>query len=542
MMGDKDLIGWIQAKNEELTAKAQVEDVLGAVISELRSEPQYSSVDYETITQMVRQVDLSSYDSRRMDRARDQVKEQNLPASLIPDIEYKLKEYRSLKGLFGQQGFIDMLAQQLYEQHYNARAALVRAVLNGDEDEAKDICAETPSLPEALADEVKAIVEDCRQKRREVWEKGGLHVIGTERHESRRIDDQLRGRAGRQGDPGSSHFFLSMEDELMMRFGGPRTQRILERLNIPEDTPISANVLSNVIEQSQNRFEGYYFDIRKNLVEYDEAVNRQRNIVYEERRSILEGDGTDLDTMVQQFIRDTLQDLVQRLAYGYEEWAQGEIESAIGDFSSVDTGEVNARAVVQRVLSLFPRPPQDELDDLLTVNEADVLSEALMEYVRMGLDEDHNLRMLHGEISRLMPLWPVLPPFKQRGTENWEGFSTQVLAAFDHYAQHMPQAARAEARTDLEASLERAFREQVAAINQGENLNEVKTTLEKALTTVLNDAMQAAIVETEPDLMIDILLERVNYLLDVARLPREGDIAADVWPLDRQAFAIGEDE
>ena len=116
---------------------------------------------------------------------------------------------------------------------------------------------------------------------------GGLHVIGTERHEARRIDNQLRGRAGRQGDPGSSQFFLSLEDDLMRIFGGGRIKGLMERLNVPEDMPIQANLLNKAISQAQAKVEGANFDSRKHLLDYDDVLNKQRQAIYEKRQKLL---------------------------------------------------------------------------------------------------------------------------------------------------------------------------------------------------------------------------------------------------------------
>ncbi|MDI6786553.1 MAG: preprotein translocase subunit SecA [bacterium] len=117
---------------------------------------------------------------------------------------------------------------------------------------------------------------------------GGLHIIGTERHESRRIDNQLRGRSGRQGDPGSSRFYLSLGDDLMRLFGSDRISSIMERLSIPEDQPIEHTLISKAIERAQKQVESYNFDIRKRLIEYDDVMNEQRKIIYNERDTILE--------------------------------------------------------------------------------------------------------------------------------------------------------------------------------------------------------------------------------------------------------------
>ena len=119
---------------------------------------------------------------------------------------------------------------------------------------------------------------------------GGLHVIGTERHEARRVDNQLRGRAGRQGDPGSSRFYLSLEDDLMRIFGGEQISGIMDRLSLPEDQPIENGLISRAIEQSQVKVEGFHFDVRKRLVEFDDVANQQREIIYKLRRRILDSE------------------------------------------------------------------------------------------------------------------------------------------------------------------------------------------------------------------------------------------------------------
>lgn len=128
-----------------------------------------------------------------------------------------------------------------------------------------------------------------KEKYDQVVKSGGLHVIGTERHESRRIDNQLRGRAGRQGDPGSSQFYVSMEDDLMRVFGGERMKSLMDRLNLPDDMPIQHGLISRSIESAQKKVEGHNFDIRKHLVDYDDVANKHRQAIYTLRRSILEG-------------------------------------------------------------------------------------------------------------------------------------------------------------------------------------------------------------------------------------------------------------
>ncbi|MCX7904296.1 MAG: SEC-C metal-binding domain-containing protein, partial [Caloramator sp.] len=123
-----------------------------------------------------------------------------------------------------------------------------------------------------------------------VAELGGLKIIGTERHESRRIDNQLRGRAGRQGDPGCSRFYVSLEDDLMRLFGSDRIKDIVSKLGLPDDEPIESKMVTNAIEQAQKRVEANNFEIRKSLLQFDDVLNRQREIIYSQRRKVLEGE------------------------------------------------------------------------------------------------------------------------------------------------------------------------------------------------------------------------------------------------------------
>jgi len=130
--------------------------------------------------------------------------------------------------------------------------------------------------------------KEWEKKHKEVVDLGGLYVIGTERHESRRIDNQLRGRSGRQGDPGQSRFFVGLDDEIMRLFGGDTISRIMTRFNMPEDVPLQHMIVSKAIEQAQTKVEGFNFDIRKHLVDYDDVLNKQREIIYKRRRRVLE--------------------------------------------------------------------------------------------------------------------------------------------------------------------------------------------------------------------------------------------------------------
>ncbi|MBI2871666.1 MAG: preprotein translocase subunit SecA [Chloroflexi bacterium] len=148
---------------------------------------------------------------------------------------------------------------------------------------------------------------------------GGLHILGTERHEARRIDNQLRGRSGRQGDPGSSRFYISLEDDLMRRFGGDRIRSVMNLFGIADDTPLESRLVSRSVEAAQSKVEAYHFDIRKHLVEYDDVVNRHRDVIYTERRKVL--GGADLKANIQEMIRTEIASLVSRhLAGDPERW------------------------------------------------------------------------------------------------------------------------------------------------------------------------------------------------------------------------------
>ncbi len=154
----------------------------------------------------------------------------------------------------------------------------------------------------------------------EVIALGGLYVLGTERHESRRIDNQLRGRSGRQGDPGESRFYLSLQDELMRRFNSGMVERFLTAAGIPEDAPIESKMVSNAIRSAQTQVESQNFEMRKNVLKYDDVMNRQRQVVYGERRMVLEG--ADIKDQVATFVRETLTAYVSAAtAQGYsEDW------------------------------------------------------------------------------------------------------------------------------------------------------------------------------------------------------------------------------
>ena len=191
-----------------------------------------------------------------------------------------------------------------------------------------------------------------------VREAGGLHVIGTERHESRRIDNQLRGRAGRQGDPGSSQFFVSMEDDLMRIFGGDRMKNLMDTLGLPDDVPIENKMISKSIESSQRRVEGHNFDMRKHLVEYDDVMNKHREVIYKKRRAILEIQNSknlkeeqvqrDLKTEILDIIDDEIDSIVNTNIEDKEK-AAAELKAFLPDADITDLNPEKIKKIAESV-------------------------------------------------------------------------------------------------------------------------------------------------------------------------------------------------
>ena len=168
-------------------------------------------------------------------------------------------------------------------------------------------------------------VEATKEQSEEIKKLGGLFVLGTERHEARRIDNQLRGRSGRQGDPGETEFYVSMEDSLMRVFGGDRVKRLMGTFGIPEDQPIENRMISKQLESAQTRIEGFHFDARKQVLAYDDVLNKQRHTIYKRRRKLLTGERKDIDAAIDEVIKldpSTLAEAVEakKTELGEEQW------------------------------------------------------------------------------------------------------------------------------------------------------------------------------------------------------------------------------
>ncbi|MFQ5543796.1 MAG: preprotein translocase subunit SecA [Nitrospiria bacterium] len=201
---------------------------------------------------------------------------------------------------------------------------------------------------ESLERVQEKFASDCEKEKKEVLDLGGLHIVGTERHESRRVDNQLRGRAGRQGDPGSSRFYLSLEDDLLRIFGSDKISNLMSRMGMEEGVPIEHRMVSKAIENAQKRVEGHNFDIRKQLLEYDDVMNKQRIVIYNRRREVLSGE--DISEDIEEYIEEEVDALLETYcpeeAYS-EAWdGNGLIEGLAHQFSfSVTTEELGFPAI-----------------------------------------------------------------------------------------------------------------------------------------------------------------------------------------------------
>jgi preprotein translocase subunit SecA len=204
---------------------------------------------------------------------------------------------------------------------------------------------------------------EWQEEHNKVIELGGLHIVGTEHHEARRIDNQLRGRAGRQGDPGSSRFYASLEDEVIRRFGGDRVKGFIQWAGMDENTPIEHPFATKAMTNAQVQTEGHHFNIRKHLVEYDDVINKHREVIYAERKKILSG--ADLKANIMSMVQDEIQSLVARrlsnASYELEE-AQSNISGLLEDLSTI-----------------FPLPPQFRSNGLSEFN-AQQITEKLADY------------------------------------------------------------------------------------------------------------------------------------------------------------------
>jgi preprotein translocase subunit SecA len=253
-------------------------------------------------------------------------------------------------------------------------------------------------VDEYLKKDGVSLEEATDEQRRSAWERanaqcerdadrvrllGGLHVLGTERHEARRIDHQLRGRAGRQGDPGSSRFFVSLEDELMRRFGGASIANLMDKLGLEEDVPLEHSWVTRAIENAQQKVEAYNFDIRKHVVEYDDVLNRQRDVIYGDRDRVL--------------FEENLKPLIM-------EWVEETLVQLTGDALGGDRREWDLETLQQQVERIFPMPENFSWDEIHRLTDREEVVDHLMELAEAAYDHKEQ-ELGHEQMRLLERIW-----------------------------------------------------------------------------------------------------------------------------------------
>ncbi|HJU10586.1 MAG TPA: SEC-C metal-binding domain-containing protein, partial [Candidatus Binataceae bacterium] len=274
----------------------------------------------------------------------------------------------------------------------------------------------------------------CAAEREEVLKAGGLHILGTERHESRRIDNQLRGRSGRQGDPGSSRFYLSLEDDLLRIFGADRLKGLMGRIGMDDGVPIEHRWISRAIENAQKKVEAHNFDIRKHLLEYDDVMNKQREVVYHRRRELLGG------ATLKEDVLDMCDELIDGIVAAHAdaekdaaEWDWKEIDEAFfrqfkfrpafreGDGLEIgspddliDRAEARVREVYDQRESEFTEPVMRQIEKIVTLQTLD------------SLWKDHLLAMDHLKEGIGLRGYGQLNPLVEYQKEGFEMFEAMM--------------------------------------------------------------------------------------------------------------------
>ena len=284
--------------------------------------------------------------------------------------------------------------------------------------------------------------KEWQKAHQKVLDMGGLCIIGTERHEARRIDNQLRGRAGRQGDPGTSRFYISLEDDIVRRFGGDRIKTIMGWAGMGEDTPLENKWVNRAIEAAQVKVEGYHFDIRKHLVDYDDVVNKHRELIYEERRKIL--GGFDLKSNILSMVKDELQSLVDtHTAGGYGEgW---DVAGLVGELATIFplppdiNAETLSRMAAQEIkdrLTDYAETLYEEREENIGADRMRILERLLMLRTMDSLWVEHLTAMEHmrqGIGLHAVAQRDPLVAYKREGHEMFQN----LLAAIQHDIAHI---------------------------------------------------------------------------------------------------------
>ena len=298
--------------------------------------------------------------------------------------------------------------------------------------------------------------KQCSEEREDVVAAGGLYVLGTERHESRRIDNQLRGRSGRQGDPGESRFYLSLEDDLMRLFASDRIAGLMGRMKIPDDVPIEAKLVSRAIERAQTQVESMNFEIRKNVLKYDEVMDKQRQIIYSERRQILEGE--DFHDQALELVREVLESAVAENASSElypEEWDWDQLVGRIREIyptslqpSDFDPASTSFEEVVERFvddgLDFYARREKELGSEQLRAVERAVLLAVIDNRWREHLYEMDYLQ--EGIGLRAMGQRDPLVEYQREGFDMFVRMQEVIKEDFARYMFHVEAVSEDEAR------------------------------------------------------------------------------------------------
>ncbi len=283
--------------------------------------------------------------------------------------------------------------------------------------------------PEEYTKALSELIVLCDEERNKVLEAGGLHILGTERHEARRIDNQLRGRSGRQGDPGSSRFYLSLEDDLMRIFGGDRVKMIMERVGMEEGEPIEHKYTTRAIENAQKKVEGHNFEIRKHLIEFDDVMNKQREVVYSQRRFIL--GGSNLKENVLEMTEDIVEEMVDRFIdekSHFEDWDIKAMEENLWgqfglkfDLAELPVNEQNRTGIEEHILDAV-KAQYDNREQEITPEVMRELEKFIMLQSVDNQWKDHLLSMDHLKDGIGLRGYGQRDPLKEYQKEGYELF------------------------------------------------------------------------------------------------------------------------
>ena len=311
----------------------------------------------------------------------------------------------------------------------------VDIVLGGSKPERKDYDSESAFEKAQL---------HWKKAHEQVLESGGLYVIGTERHESRRIDNQLRGRSGRQGDPGKSRFYVSLDDEIMRIFGGDKISNVMTFLKLEEDQPIEHAMISRAIEQAQIKVEGFFFDQRKRLVEFDDVMNKQREVVYARRRRILEGK-RDLHAEIALNLQNSIAQLVTLRAP--DQITDAELDAILKDFLSIIPFDEHSQREIKKRLQASKNPEdiitalQMIADETYSKRTHDLGLETVQHierFVALNTQDEHWMNHLDNMDSLREGIWlrgdknAVLSAYKQEAFQMFETLMSKIDEAIIH--------------------------------------------------------------------------------------------------------------